>query len=239
MTEPRQYGPAVAREPATDEVGTESAAAENAGEPAAEEVEMEPLTDEAATEPATDEVARGPATDEVATEPAAEEIAGEPAAEEVEMEPLTDEAARDPATDEVATEPATEETAPASTEDGRIELGEPVVSAYQPAAAASRPAQTASASLDDEQAGPRWSEIQALFVDDPRGSVERALEATHGGLMTVISVLRLQEGSIPADPSEPPAEAAGDTERLRVALRSCRTFWQDLADLSDLLRRPE
>jgi hypothetical protein len=138
----------------------------------------------------------------------------------------------------VDSEPVTEETAPTTAEAGRTELDEAIVSGLQPKAAASGPEQTTSAVQDDEEAGPRWSEIQALFVDDPRGSVERALEATHGGLMTVISVLRLQEGSIPAHTGSQDA-AFGDTERLRVALRSCRTFWQDLANLGELLRRPE
>lgn len=139
----------------------------------------------------------------------------------------------------VDSEPVTEESAPATAEAGRIEVGEPVVSGYQPQPVASGPDQPAPAGQDDEQSGPRWSEIQALFVDDPRGSVERALDATHGGLMTVISVLRLQQGSIPAAETGSHDAAGGDTERLRVALRSCRTFWQDLAELSDLLRRPE
>jgi hypothetical protein len=43
------------------------------------------------------------------------------------------------------------------------------------------------------------------------------------------------EGPIPAGPGGPRGAASGDTERLRVALRSCRTFWQDLAELGDLL----
>lgn len=139
----------------------------------------------------------------------------------------------------VDSEPVTEASAPTTAEAGRIELGEPVVSAYRPQPAASGPEQLAPADEDDEQTGPRWSEIQALFVDDPRGSVERALEAAHGGLMTVISVLRLQRDSIPAAETGSYDAASGDTERLRVALRSCRTFWQDLAELSDLLRGPE
>jgi hypothetical protein len=139
----------------------------------------------------------------------------------------------------VDSEPVTEETAPTTAEAGRMELGEPVVSAHEPQAVASGPEQLAPAGQDYEQSGPRWSEIQALFVDDPRGSVERALEVTHSGLMTVISVLRPQKGSIPAAETGSPDAASDDTERLRVALRSCRTFWQDLADLGDLLRRPE
>lgn len=137
----------------------------------------------------------------------------------------------------VDNEPVGLATAPTTTaESGRIELGEPLVSAYQPHEAASGPEQTAAD--QDEPNGPRWSEIQALFVDDPRGSVEQALEATHGGLLTVISVLRLQHDSIPAAETGLEDAASGDTERLRVALRSCRTFWQDLADLGDVLRRP-
>jgi hypothetical protein len=139
----------------------------------------------------------------------------------------------------VAGDPVTEEPAPTTAEAGRIELGEPVVSAHRPQAAASGPAQTTPAVQDDEQANPSWSEIQALFVDDPRGSVEQALVATRGGLMTIITLLRQQQDPIPADPSLPPDAASGDTERLRVALRNCRTFWQDLAELGDLLRRSE
>jgi hypothetical protein len=135
-----------------------------------------------------------------------------------------------------AGEPVAEEPAATTAEADRIELGEQGVSAYRPQAAASQPGQTIHAVQDDEHTSPRWSEIQALFVDDPRTSVERALEATHAGLLTVISLLRLQEDPIPDDTGGPHGAASGDTERLRVALRSCRTFWQDLAELSDLLR---
>jgi hypothetical protein len=134
--------------------------------------------------------------------------------------------------------PVTEEPAPTTADAGRTELGEPVVSAYRPQMAVSGPAQTTRAGQDDEQADP-WNEIQALFVDDPRGSVEQALEATQSGLLTVISVLRRQQDPIPAGARGPQGATAGDTERLRVALRNCRTFWQDLAELGDLLRRPE
>jgi hypothetical protein len=104
--------------------------------------------------------------------------------------------------------------------------------------AVSGPAQPTRAAQDEEQADRGWSEILALFVDDPRGSVEQALEATQSRLLTVISVLRRQQDQVPAA-SGPQRATAADTEPLRVALRNCRTFWQDLAELADLLRRPQ
>jgi hypothetical protein len=194
---------------------------------------------EVASEPDTDDVTGRPDTDGVASRPDTDDVTHQPDTDDIAHHPATDDVTSQPDTEEVTSQPSPEETAPTAAEAGRIEPDEPAVSAYQPEAAASGPVPTGPAVQDDEQTGPRWSDIQALFVDDPRGSVERALEATHGGLMTVISVLRLQEGPIPADPSGPPGAAPADTERLRVALRSCRTFWQDLAELDDLLRRPE
>jgi hypothetical protein len=85
--------------------------------------------------------------------------------------------------------------------------------------------------------GPQWHNIQASFVDDPRGSVELAAQAADAALSALVAALHERQaalgpaGGVPNDP--------GDTERLREALLSYRIFCQSLTDISQLLPRPE
>jgi hypothetical protein len=75
-----------------------------------------------------------------------------------------------------------------------------------------------------------WQNIQALFVDDPRGSVELALQAVDGALATFVDGLREQQAALTPD------ARLGDTERLRATLRSSRAFCENLVRLGDQLR---
>ena len=74
----------------------------------------------------------------------------------------------------------------------------------------------------------QWHDIQAMFVDDPQGSVDRAAAAADDAVSALVETLRrrLQAG---------PAGDLGDTEQLRSTLRSYRDFCQRVADLDEEL----
>ena len=75
-------------------------------------------------------------------------------------------------------------------------------------------------------AGP-WNEVQAMFVDDPRASIERAAGLVDDRAGELIQSVRERQRSIQ---SAWQADDAG-TEELRVALQHYRTFWTSLEDL--------
>jgi RecA/RadA recombinase len=72
-----------------------------------------------------------------------------------------------------------------------------------------------------------WSEIQAMFVDDPRASIERAAGLVDDRVEALIQSVRERQRSMQ---SAWRADDAG-TEELRVALQHYRSFWNTLADL--------
>jgi hypothetical protein len=76
-------------------------------------------------------------------------------------------------------------------------------------------------------AGGPWNEIQAMFVDDPHASVERAAGLVDDRVEELIQSFRARQHSVQ---SAWQAEYAG-TEELRVALQHYRTFWNSLEDL--------
>jgi hypothetical protein len=127
--------------------------------------------------------------------------------------------------DDVETSPDDELAEPTSV----AEAGTLAVDA-QPAA--TQPAKRAAA---HERPGTteQWQDIQALFVDDPRGSVQLALQAVDGALTTFVDGLRERQAALAPD------ARPGDTERLRAALRSSRDFWENLVSLGDQLRSPD
>jgi hypothetical protein len=129
------------------------------------------------------------------------------------------------------------------------ELAEPASAETSPAGELAEPASTAGAGTPDvdeqtavaesgelaarrEQPGTteQWHDIQALFVDDPRGSVQLALQAVDGALTSFVDGLREQQAALTPD------ARLGDTERLRATLRSSRAFWENLVHLGDQLR---
>jgi hypothetical protein len=90
----------------------------------------------------------------------------------------------------------------------------------EPVAEAQRAADTAT------EAGP-WNEIQAMFVDDPRASIERAAGLVDDRVEVLIQSVRERQRSLQ---SAWWADDAG-TEELRVALQHYRTFWTSLEGL--------
>jgi hypothetical protein len=82
------------------------------------------------------------------------------------------------------------------------------------------------AAITASAAGP-WNEVQAMFVDDPRASIERAAGLVDERVEELIQSFRQRRSSIQ---SAWQADDAG-TEELRVALQHYRGFWNSLEDL--------
>jgi hypothetical protein len=82
----------------------------------------------------------------------------------------------------------------------------------------------------------QWHDIQAMFVDDPRGSVDLAAAAADAAVSALVQTLQQRQsalapaGSTSADP--------GGTEQLREALRSYRIFCQSLTEIDQRLAQP-
>ncbi len=74
----------------------------------------------------------------------------------------------------------------------------------------------------------RWREIQAMFVDDPRGSVERAADMAHDTLRDLTSLLEERERSLRSTWQD----TSTDTEQLRTSLRSYRALVNRVTELS-------
>lgn len=87
----------------------------------------------------------------------------------------------------------------------------------------SEPAGAARAPGTDQ----RWSEILAMFVDDPRASVRLAADLTGQGVEDLVVSVRQRQASLAS------AWQDGDagTEALRGVLRDYRAFWTTLRDL--------
>jgi hypothetical protein len=73
-----------------------------------------------------------------------------------------------------------------------------------------------------------WSEIQASFVDDPRGSVKLAADAVNMAVEEFMASVRTRQASLASSWRG----SDTDTERLRTALRDYRTFWARLHEMS-------
>lgn len=95
--------------------------------------------------------------------------------------------------------------------------------------------------MDSAPAGtgePRWLDIQAQFVDDPRKSVQLAAEAADFAVSALVESLHQQRAAMASLAAGVP-NTPGETEELREMLRSYRVFCQSLADLSQQLPQPQ
>ncbi len=77
-------------------------------------------------------------------------------------------------------------------------------------------------------AGGPWNEIQAMFVDNPRASVQRAAGLVSDQVEALIESFTERQRFAQ---SAWEADDAG-TEELRVALQHYRAFWNSIADFS-------
>ena len=79
----------------------------------------------------------------------------------------------------------------------------------------------------DAAAGREWSDVLAMFVDDPRGSVAEASAIVDEAINAFIAAARRRQASLAASWQA----QYTDTEQLRVALRDYRTFWTSVTQL--------
>jgi hypothetical protein len=88
----------------------------------------------------------------------------------------------------------------------------------------------------DGDIGRQWHDIQALFVDDPRGSVRKAAAAADAAVDQLVATLHQRKAALV--PSDETPRQPGETEQLREALRSYRIFCQHVADVGHQLSEP-
>jgi hypothetical protein len=199
---------------------------------------------------ATDQMATGrPASDELATDqmasdgPASDELAGRHAAPgtgstglDQDPPPLVVPAgpapADDPAAPGWASTSGAQAAAPAP--------GVPVTPGSAQAAASTAAASTPAASVGEPAAGPngdgvpaaalagqQWPAIQAMFVDDPKGSVERAAAAADEVVKAFVASLQREQAALRSA-----WEKDTCTEDLRTALQQYRAFCGRLEGLA-------
>jgi hypothetical protein len=74
----------------------------------------------------------------------------------------------------------------------------------------------------------RWPDIQAMFVDDPRASVEQAAGLVDDCVEALVVSVKERQHALLSD-----WQGTGtDTEQLRTVLQRYRTFWSSLEDFS-------
>ena len=84
------------------------------------------------------------------------------------------------------------------------------------------------AAADSAGSATRWPDIQAMFVDDPRASVEQAAGLVDDCVEALVVSVKDRQHAMLSD-----WQGTGtDTEQLRTALQRYRTFWSRLEDFS-------
>ena len=95
------------------------------------------------------------------------------------------------------------------------------VGAGATARTAAAPASASAATPGNPDLSARWPEIQAMFVDDPRASVERAAGLVDDSVEALVVSIKEQQHALL---STWQGDNAG-TEELRTALQGYRAFW--------------
>jgi hypothetical protein len=97
-----------------------------------------------------------------------------------------------------------------------------------PDAGPGRESPAASDSADSAGPAGRWPDIQAMFVDDPRASVEQAAGLVDDCVEALVVSVKERQHALLSD-----WQGTGtDTEQLRTALQRYRAFWSRLEDFS-------
>ncbi len=124
----------------------------------------------------------------------------------------------------------TDAPAPVLTEDVVVTGEETVFKdpAGAPAAAAPAAAAPASAASPGAISARHWSEILAMFVDDPRGSVKMAADAVDAAIEELVASVRARQQALASSWQGSDA----DTEQLRTALREYRAFAVQVRQMS-------
>jgi hypothetical protein len=84
--------------------------------------------------------------------------------------------------------------------------------------------------------GQEWHDIQAMFVDDPRGSVDLAAAAADSAVSALLETLHQRQSALV--PAGTTSADPGSTEQLREALRSYRVFCQSLTEIGQRFAQP-
>lgn len=87
-----------------------------------------------------------------------------------------------------------------------------------------RPSQTGPSALRDDR---RWREIQGMFVDDPRDSVQRASDLIETAIEEFLAEIRQRQAALASLWQNRDA----DTEVLRVTLKDYRALWAVVRDM--------
>jgi len=90
------------------------------------------------------------------------------------------------------------------------------------------PARAAPVAGDSASPGARWHEILAMFVDDPRSSVELAASLVDDSAEALMTSVKERQHALL---SAWQGNDAG-TEEMRIALQQYRVFWNRIEDLS-------
>jgi hypothetical protein len=107
----------------------------------------------------------------------------------------------------------------------------PATPPARPAPAAAAPPAKAS---PEPVPGQRWREIQAAFVDDPRGAVNSAAGAVDAAVEEFVAVIRSRQAALASSWQD----GGADTEALRIALLDYRAFWDELGPVVASVRPP-
>lgn len=97
---------------------------------------------------------------------------------------------------------------------------------------AASPSLAAQAATSESPAGrldKQWHDIQAMFVDDPAGSLRRAAQATESATTELTAAIRNRQDELRQASRLP--DTGGRTEQMRVTLRSYRSLCQSISQL--------
>lgn len=87
-----------------------------------------------------------------------------------------------------------------------------------------RSSRTGPSALRDDR---RWREIQGMFVDDPRDSVQRASDLIDTAIEEFLAEIRQRQAALASSWQTRDA----DTEALRIALKDYRALWAVVRDM--------
>jgi hypothetical protein len=100
---------------------------------------------------------------------------------------------------------------------------------------AATPTANAGQEHSGEQLSQQWHDIQAGFVDDPRGAVQMAAQAADAALTGLVNTLRDRQTTLGSAGTD---GATDDTEILRSTLRELRQFCEDIERVGRELPQP-
>ena len=89
------------------------------------------------------------------------------------------------------------------------------------------PARAPGTAQSAPQGDRRWREIQAMFVDDPRDSVQRASDLIDTAIEEFLAAVRQRQAALASSWQNRDA----DTEALRSALKDYRGLWAVVRDM--------